>query len=127
VTGTAVASWLPVLTDLTPHGLRHGHQTWMDEAGISYVLQSDRMGHEVPGMRGVYGHVSPAMRTALVAALQEMWTAALDQRAELAPRSSVAALDRLLTARPRALEASSGRRPSEASPYRGGRFRVRLW
>jgi integrase len=60
-----LASWLPALTGLTPHGLRHGHQTWMDEAGISYVLQSERMGHEVPGMRGVYGHVSNAMRDEL--------------------------------------------------------------
>jgi hypothetical protein len=24
-----VASWLPVLRNLTPHGLRHGLQTWM--------------------------------------------------------------------------------------------------
>jgi len=23
-----VASWLPLRTGLTPHGLRHGHQTW---------------------------------------------------------------------------------------------------
>ena len=30
----ALASWLPVLRGLTPHGLRHGHQTWMDEDRI---------------------------------------------------------------------------------------------
>jgi hypothetical protein len=48
----ALASWLPVLTGLTPHGLRHGHQTWMDEDRIADVLKSERMGHEVPGMRG---------------------------------------------------------------------------
>jgi integrase len=42
----ALASWLPVLPGLTPHGLRHGHQTWMDEAGIPDVLKSERMGHE---------------------------------------------------------------------------------
>ena len=36
-----------------PHGLRHGHQTWLDDLGVRYVLQSERMGHEVPGMRGV--------------------------------------------------------------------------
>jgi len=28
-----VASWLAVLPGLTPHRLRHGHQTWMDEVG----------------------------------------------------------------------------------------------
>lgn len=95
---TPVASWLPVLRDLTPHGLRHGHQTWMDEAAVPYVLQSERMGHEVPGMRGVYAHISPAMRTHLVDALEEMWRASLSERARMHPRSSVAALDDLLKA-----------------------------
>ena len=47
----SLASWLPLLPGLTPHGLRHGHQTWLDELGVRYVLQSERMGHEVPGMR----------------------------------------------------------------------------
>jgi hypothetical protein len=93
-----VASWLPVLTGLTPHGLRHGHQAWMDEDRIADVLKSERMGHEVPGMRGVYSHVSDAMRTELTAALQERWTASLRERAKLAPRSIVPALDALLAA-----------------------------
>ena len=66
-----LASWLPVLPGLPPHGLRHGHQTWMDEDRITDVLKSERMGHEVPGMRGVYSHVSEAMRAELTAALQE--------------------------------------------------------
>jgi len=91
-----LASWLPLLSGLTPHGLRHGHQTWMDEAGIPYVLQSERMGHEVPGMRGVYSHVSLAMRADLIAALQERWHAALRERARIATRSSVHLLDELL-------------------------------
>ena len=50
----SLANWLPLRPGLTPHGLRHGHQTWLDDLGIRYVLQSERMGHEVPGMRGVY-------------------------------------------------------------------------
>ena len=58
----AVASWLPVLRGVRPHGLRHGLQTWMDEDGIPEVLKTERMGHEMPGMHGVYGHVSPGMR-----------------------------------------------------------------
>jgi hypothetical protein len=60
------------------------------------MLVSERMGHEVPGMRGVYGHVSPAMREELKAALQERWEASLRERARLAPRSGVPLLDRLL-------------------------------
>ena len=93
---TALASWLPVLPALTPHGLRHGHQTWMDEAGITDVLKSERMGHEVPGMRGVYGHVSASMRAELTAALQERWETARRERARLFPRSIVPVLDALL-------------------------------
>jgi hypothetical protein len=91
-----VACWLPIRHGLTPHGLRHGHQTWLDEMGVRYVLQSERMGHEVPGMRGVYGHVSPAMRADLKAALQERWERSLRDRARLSQRSTVAALDALL-------------------------------
>ncbi len=92
----ALTSWLPVLARLTPHGLRHGHQTWMEEAGISGLLRSERMGHEVPGMRGVYGHVSPAMRADLTAMLQERWKTSLRERVRLSARSIVPALDALL-------------------------------
>jgi hypothetical protein len=31
----------------------------MDEDQIADVLKSERLGHDEPGMRGVYGHVSP--------------------------------------------------------------------
>jgi integrase len=93
-----MASWLPVVPDLTPHGLRHGFQTWMDESGASYVYQSEQMGHEVPGMRGVYSHVSPSMRAGLREHLQAAWMDALRQRAAVSPRSSVGVLDTLLWA-----------------------------
>jgi integrase len=92
-----LASWLPVQRGLTPHGLRHGLQTWMDEDGIPEVLKTERLGHELPGMHGVYGHVSDAMRTDLKAALQERWQTALQQRARIAPRSSIPLLDALLS------------------------------
>jgi len=94
----AVASWLPVLRGVTPHGLRHGLQTWMDEDGIPEVLKTERMGHEMPGMHGVYGHVSPAMRAALKTALQARWEDSLRERARLCPRSIVPSLDALLAA-----------------------------
>jgi hypothetical protein len=38
----------------------------MDEDQIPDVLKSGRLGHGEPGMRGVYGHVSPAMRAELM-------------------------------------------------------------
>ncbi|MCT2587792.1 site-specific integrase [Actinophytocola gossypii] len=93
---TRFASWLPIQPGLTPHGLRHGHQTWMDEAGIPYPLQAERMGHEVPGMRGVYSHVSASMREALKSALQAMWEQSLTERLRISTRSAVPILDRLL-------------------------------
>jgi hypothetical protein len=68
----------------------------MDEDRIADVLKSERMGHEVPGMRGVYSHVSDAMRAELTAALQERWETSLRDRARLAPRSIVPVFDALL-------------------------------
>jgi len=70
----------------------------MDEDGIPEVLKTERMGHEMPGMHGVYGHVSPAMRATLKAALQERWEDSLRERARLSLRSTVPALDAQLAA-----------------------------
>lgn len=91
-----LASWLPLVKGLTPHGLRHGHRTWMDEDGIPEVLKSDRMGHRVPGIRGVYSHISDRMRTELVEALQRRWEQALAERFAFCPTSPVGVLDKLL-------------------------------
>jgi hypothetical protein len=68
----------------------------MDEDGIPDVLKTERMGHEMPGMHGVYGHVSPGMRATLKSALQARWEGALRERARLSPRSIVPTLDALL-------------------------------
>lgn len=96
---TPVASWLPLVDELTPHGLRHGHKTWMAEDGIPEVLQADRPGHIVPGIRGVYTHVSDAMRDELKTKLQLRWEGALDERAEMAPGSPLPVRSELLAAR----------------------------
>jgi hypothetical protein len=44
------------------------------------VLKSERLGHEEPGMRGVYGHVSQSMREELKAAQEARWQKSLHQR-----------------------------------------------
>lgn len=75
-----LASWLPLRPALSAHGLRRGHQTWLDDLGIRYVLQSERMGHEVPGMRDVYSHITPRMRAELVTGLQGLWESSLRER-----------------------------------------------
>jgi hypothetical protein len=42
-----------------------------DAIDAAVPLDQARMGHEVPGMRGICGHVTPAMRAALTAMLQD--------------------------------------------------------
>jgi hypothetical protein len=68
----------------------------MDEDQIADVLKSERLGHEEPGMRGVYGHVSPAMREELKASLQGRREDALRERARLAASSAVTLPGRVL-------------------------------
>lgn len=94
----AVASWLPLLTGLTEHGQRHAHQTMLDDLNIRYVLQAERMGHEVSGMRGIYKHIAPEWRTDLVNGLQRIWETSLAERAAISLRSAVSLLDGMLAA-----------------------------
>jgi integrase len=119
--GAAPASWLPVRRGLSPHGLRHGHKTWLDDLGVQETLKSERMGHDVPGMAGVYGHVMPEWRDRLRSQLEQVWEASLRERARLSPRSSVAIVDALI-APDRATGTPSG--PTMA-PLRASR-RIRL-
>ncbi len=88
--------WLPIKTGLTPHGLRHSHKTWMAEDGIPEILAEQRLGHEVPGMRGLYAHASERMRRELTTALQQRWEDSLWARAAIDPHSPVPLLDGLL-------------------------------
>jgi hypothetical protein len=92
----SLACWLPVKDGLTPHGLRHSHKTWMAEDGIPEILAEQRLGHDVPGMRGLYAHVSQRMREELTAALHIRWEESLRERAAIRPHSPVPLLDNLL-------------------------------
>ena len=91
-----LSCWLTVRPGLTPHGLRHSQKTWMAEDSIPEIVQALRLGHTVPGMRGVYTHVSDTMRDELKQALQARWEASLLDRAAISPRSPVPVLDGLL-------------------------------
>ncbi len=66
------------------------------EDGIPEILAEQRLGHDVPGMRSLYAHVSPRMRDDLIAALQARWEKSLRERASIDPRSPVLLLDNLL-------------------------------
>jgi integrase len=94
--GVPLASWLPLVPGLTAHGLRHGHRTWMAEDGIPDVLAEQRLGHEVPGMRGLYTHVSDRMRDTLIQALQARWDDSLRARAAICGHSPIPLLDEML-------------------------------
>jgi hypothetical protein len=80
----------------------------MVEDGIPEILAELRFDHEVPGMRGLYSHVSAKMRDELKSALQARSEASLRERAALDPQSAVPALDKLLA--PIRDEAADGNR-----------------
>ena len=68
----------------------------MIEDGIPEILAEQRLGHQVPGMRGLYAHASQQMGEKLTAALQTRWEESLQQRAAIDPHSPVPLLDNLL-------------------------------
>jgi len=96
--GRAEACWLPVLSRATPHSCRHGRETCMNDHAIPKVLRDLVMGHRTAGMEGVYAHVTPESRAALIAADEADWKSSLAVRSALSPRSPVPVLDRLLSA-----------------------------
>jgi integrase len=71
--------WGPIVRGLTPHDLRHSHKTWMIDDGAPEVAQAERLGHTIPGIRGVYSHVSDEMRERLVNALETRWQQSISQ------------------------------------------------
>ena len=72
--GDPTRDWSPVITGAVFHGLRHLHKTMLDEAGHPDVIVHERMGHQMPGIGGLYSHVTDAMRKRLTAELQRRWT-----------------------------------------------------
>ncbi|MFF1499693.1 tyrosine recombinase XerC [Streptomyces sp. NPDC058316] len=53
--------------------VRHGHKAWLDEDGHSKFAVESRMGHEVPGVEGVYSSVTVPMERAIMKTMQERW------------------------------------------------------
>lgn len=63
------------------HLLRHGHKEWLDEPGIiPRVAVEARMGHELPGVEGVYSNVTPAMEKTITEVLQARWESFVSQQ-----------------------------------------------
>jgi hypothetical protein len=93
----------------------------MAEDGIPEILVEQRLGHEVPGMRGLYAHASERMRDELKAALQGRWEDSLRARAAIAPHSPVPLLDKLLSL---TTDPAAPRATIHDLPARGGREKM---
>src|SRR5262245_19423299 len=63
----------PVIAGMHFHDVRHAHKTWLIEGDIPEIAQAKRLGHRMPGVRGIYSHVTPAMQQRITAALQTRW------------------------------------------------------
>jgi hypothetical protein len=108
--------WMPICDGLTPHLLRHSHRTWLTEDRIPEVLVRERLGYELGGVGARYTQVTNGMRAELLEALTARWEEALDARLALHPRSPVAVLDGLLTAREPRKEAGANYEDSMVVP-----------
>ncbi|WP_053801360.1 hypothetical protein [Streptomyces rimosus] len=54
--------------------VRHGGKAWLDEdGGHSKFAVESRMGHEVPGVAGLYSNVTVPMERAIMESLQRRW------------------------------------------------------
>ncbi len=73
VAGHAQHGWAPLLPKLTFHALRHTHKTWLIEDAVPEVLQHQRLGHRMPGIRGIYSHPTQPMIDAMLTALEHRW------------------------------------------------------
>jgi integrase len=62
-----------IMRGLHFHDLRHSHKTWLIEDGVPEVAQAKRLGHRMPGVRGIYSHVSATVEQRLVDGLQTRW------------------------------------------------------
>ncbi len=73
VDGTATTG--PILDGMHFHDTRHTHKTWLIEDDIPEIAQARRLGHRLPGIRGVYSHVTPVMIARITDSLQARWQA----------------------------------------------------
>ncbi|WP_263249604.1 tyrosine-type recombinase/integrase [Saccharopolyspora rosea] len=73
VAGDTTRGWAPLQPELDFHGLRHTHKSWLDEDRVHQVLQHARLGHRMPGVRGIYSHVTDPMTDHMITQLQHRW------------------------------------------------------
>ena len=115
--------WGPLARGLTPHGLRHGHQTAMRRDRVPRVLRRDRLGHgRSSDIADHYTHIDAEMIEDLLARQTERWRAAINARARIdqkrgaEPRSAVPTLDAWLAPFRSAAEGTAGAAPGKSAP-----------
>ncbi|MFD9630153.1 integrase [Streptomyces violascens] len=64
---------VPEMAGKRIYALRHGHKEWLDEDGHCEIAVESRMGHEVAGVKGLYGNLTPAMELRMAGSLQRRW------------------------------------------------------
>ncbi|MGW6872840.1 integrase [Streptomyces xanthophaeus] len=64
--------------------IRHGAKAWLDEDGHSKFAVESRMGHEVPGVEGVYSSVTAPMEEAIMGGLERRWVLLQERLAKAA-------------------------------------------
>jgi integrase len=74
-TATRTSGTAAIIAGMHFHDLRHAHKTWLIEDDIPEIAQAKRLGHGMPGVRGIYSHVTPAMQQRITEALQDRWLA----------------------------------------------------
>jgi integrase len=114
----ADGTWPDLTGHLKPHDYRHTHAIWLEDAGLSKVIQMDRRRHAMPGMDRVYTHVTIEMRERLCAVLEDLWQRAIEQRRALSPRSNVPLLDHVLSERERHPDNNLATRSATRRPQR---------
>jgi hypothetical protein len=120
----AECSWAALMPGLTPHGLRHGHQTAMRRDRVPRVLRRDRLDHGTSGdIADHYTHIDDEIIEEMLARQTQRWQAAIAARARVNeargadPRSAVPALDEWLAGfRPRDEKISSHLRSHRQTP-----------
>jgi integrase len=123
----AECCWAALSRGLTPHGLRHGHETAMRRDKVPRVLRRDRLGHgRSSDITDHYTHIDREMIDDLLAAQTRRWQSAVAARARIGqsrgaePRSAVPALDEWLAPyRERSGESSSHLRSHRRVPGGG--------
>lgn len=68
----------PIVPTLRFHDLRHTHETWLSEDHIEKIARDKRLGHETPGMEGVYNHVTDKMKSQILDVLEARWASVRD-------------------------------------------------